>query len=380
VIATNTTDSSTIGGLLNLNFGNICPTADSTAYAIRVVYGSCSNPAIEVSFTDTVFVKKTGLNATITKTDATCDNNGSITINTTSTIPLQYSINNGTNYYSTNVFTNLAPGTYAVSVNATTTSCPFTQNVTIALNGSISVNAGLDTTICAGASFTRTLVSTATSYVWTSSGGLNSPSVSPAAVLSPQATTTYTITAIRGNCTATDELLVNVIPGATVNAGQDASIFGGQSYTMQATASAGVYAWTPATGLSNAGILQPVATPQVTTTYTLQVTNSQGCISSDQIVITVIPYCIKPMEAFTPNGDGINDYWLITTGNCLKAAKAQVFNRYGAKVFESNDYHNDWKGTYNGKPLPDGTYYFMITYTLLNGKTEYKKGNVTILR
>jgi gliding motility-associated-like protein len=86
------------------------------------------------------------------------------------------------------------------------------------------------------------------------------------------------------------------------------------------------------------------------------------------------------MEAFTPNGDGINDSWLVTSGNCLKSAKAQVFNRYGAKVFESNDYNNDWKGTFEGKPLPDGTYYFVISYQLLTGKMEYLKGNVTILR
>lgn len=86
------------------------------------------------------------------------------------------------------------------------------------------------------------------------------------------------------------------------------------------------------------------------------------------------------MEAFTPNGDGINDLWLITNGNCLTSAKAQVFNRYGAKVFESNDYKNTWNGTYEGKPLPDGTYYYIISFKLIGGRVEYLKGNVTILR
>ena len=80
------------------------------------------------------------------------------------------------------------------------------------------------------------------------------------------------------------------------------------------------------------------------------------------------------------NGDGINDRWLITNGNCLSKATAQVFNRYGGKVFESNDYKNTWEGTYEGKPLPDGTYYYVLSYILLNGKTVYLKGNVTILR
>jgi gliding motility-associated-like protein len=87
------------------------------------------------------------------------------------------------------------------------------------------------------------------------------------------------------------------------------------------------------------------------------------------------------MEAFTPNGDGINDLWLITNGqNCLITAHAQVFNRYGSRVFESEDYKNTWNGTYNGKPLPDGTYYYVISFKLLNGTMVFLKGNVTILR
>jgi gliding motility-associated-like protein len=86
------------------------------------------------------------------------------------------------------------------------------------------------------------------------------------------------------------------------------------------------------------------------------------------------------MEAFTPNGDGINDLWLITNGNCLTTAKAQVYNRYGSKVFEDNNYRNTWNGMYEGKPLPDGTYYYIISYQLINGKTVVLKGNLTILR
>ncbi|HEX2684486.1 MAG TPA: gliding motility-associated C-terminal domain-containing protein, partial [Ferruginibacter sp.] len=81
-----------------------------------------------------------------------------------------------------------------------------------------------------------------------------------------------------------------------------------------------------------------------------------------------------------PNKDGFNDTWYITNGNCLKRASVQVYNRYGGKVFESSDYKNDWDGTYKGKPVPDGTYYYVIDYELLNNSRVMKKGNVTILR
>jgi len=86
------------------------------------------------------------------------------------------------------------------------------------------------------------------------------------------------------------------------------------------------------------------------------------------------------MQAFTPNGDGFNDKWLATTGNCATRVVARVYNRWGGKVFESLDYKNDWDGTYNGKPLPDGTYYFVIHYDLVTNGGVDKKGSLTILR
>jgi len=381
VIATTTTDtaSASTPGLLNINFANLCPTADSTAYAMRVVYGSCNNPNIEVSFMDTVYVKKSILAATFAKTDATCSAGGSITVTATGVSgTAQYSKDNGATFQASNIFTNLTAGTYAVLVKDAGT-CPVSQQVVVGLNGAVTVNAGLDTTICTGASFSRRAVSTATTYSWQPTTGVSDPS-SANPVFSPTATTTYIVTASTGNCTAQDNLMITVAPGASINAGPDAFVLSGQSYTMQASGSAGSYVWTPATGLSSATSLTPTVNLQQTTTYTLAVTTPQGCKASDEVTLTLLPFCMRPMEAFTPNGDGVNDQWLVTTGSCLKTATVQVFNRYGAKVFESKDYKNNWNGEYKGKPLADGTYYFVISFQLVNGETQYLKGNVTILR
>jgi gliding motility-associated-like protein len=173
-----------------------------------------------------------------------------------------------------------------------------------------------------------------------------------------------------------------VFQGAQSNAGSDRVIIAGDQIQLQGTGSAGsTYLWTPAGSInSGATTLTPTVAPLQTTTYTLTVTTPLGCTASDNTTVTVVPYCVKPMEAFTPNGDGLHDFWLVTNGNCISAAKAEVFNRYGNKVYESKDYKNNWDGTYKGSPLPDGTYYFVITYQLINGKTVYQKGNVTILR
>ena len=87
------------------------------------------------------------------------------------------------------------------------------------------------------------------------------------------------------------------------------------------------------------------------------------------------------MNAFSPNGDGTNDLWKATNGSsCISQLQVAVYNRYGNEVYKNNNYNNDWNGTYNGKPLPDGTYYYRITARLFNGNTVSLSGDVTILR
>lgn len=379
----NADTSTSSPGILNLNFPNVCPTADSTAYVVRVTYGQCNDVASDVVFTDTVYVKR-DLAPTLTfaKTDATCTTNGSITITAAGggSATKEYSINNGTSYQSANTFTGLAPGSYNLRVRNVGSTCASSATaVSIVLNDNLTLSAGAGGNICLGASFTPNVTGNAASYAWSPAGGVSNTAISNP-VLTPQATTTYTVTGTLGTCTKQGTVTVTVSPGAVANAGADAIVIAGDSYQLQATGSNGTYLWTPATGLSSATILAPKATPAGTTTYVLRVTTPLGCIATDEVTVTVIPYCVKPMNAFTPNGDGINDRWLITNGSCLSKATAQVFNRYGAKVFESNDYKNTWEGTYEGKPLPDGTYYYVLSYILLNGKTVYLKGNVTILR
>ena len=450
--------STSAPGELNLNFNNVCPTADSTAYVLRVAYNNCNGPD-DVIFTDTVFVKKlspsinslaktdptctpdgtltvtgaggtpplsysinggttyqssnvfTGLaggtynviirdnlgcvsavqtitlapvnslTQTVSKTDANCTTTGSITITASGggTPPYQYSINGGSTYQSSNAFTGLAAGTYTVITRNPVTQCTASQQVTITFTNNLTMGNIASGTICRGASFTPQVSSNAASYLWSPSAGVSNTTIANP-VLSPQSTTTYTVTGTLGSCTIQGTVTVTVFEGATANAGPDAIILTGDVYQMLSTGSAGSYLWTPSAGLSSATVLSPSATPQTTTTYTLTVTSPQGCTATDQMTLTVVPYCIKPMNAFTPNGDGINDRWLITDGNCLISVRAQVFNRYGSRVFESPNYDNTWDGTYKGKPLPDGTYYYVLEFVLLNGKRQVLKGDVTILR
>ena len=86
---------------------------------------------------------------------------------------------------------------------------------------------------------------------------------------------------------------------------------------------------------------------------------------------------VKVPNIFTPNGDQIHDRWVIPNLGDYPGATVQVFNRYGQVVFSSNGYGVAWDGTQQGKPLPVGTYYYIIQ--LKNG---YKplSGSVTLMR
>jgi gliding motility-associated-like protein len=362
----NTTPLQTGATAINLNPGNYqCTITDAN--------GCTSFYPVTVGLQNT-------LTMNASKTDASCSAGGTITVTASGGSGYEYSMNGGTGWQASNVFNNVPAGTYNVVVRMTALNgCTASQQVTIGFTNNLTMSAGTQANICFGASFTPSFNSNATSFSWSPSAGVsNTGIINP--VLTPQSSTNYTVTATLGSCILQRTVAITVFPGATVNAGPDATIIAGDVYQMQAGGTAGSYLWSPSVSLSLATVLNPTASPASTTTYTLQVTTGQGCTATDDVTITVVPYCVKPMEAFSPNGDGINDLWLITNGNCLTSAKAQVFNRYGSKVFEDNNYKNNWNGTYKGKPLPDGTYYYIISFRLINGRVVLLKGNLTILR
>lgn len=265
------------------------------------------------------------------------------------------------------------------TVTGTLGSCTLSRTINVTVAAQRNLNVHADTTICTGASFNSNGSGNATTYSWSPTAGVSNPAIANP-VLSPANTTAYTVTATTGNCSISRTFTVTVVAGINIFAGNDITIIEGQTIQLQGSGSQGTYLWTPSTGLSSVSILNPNASPLVTTTYTLKITSAQGCTGTDDVIVTVVPYCIKPMEAITPNGDGINDRWLVTNGNCLSNASVHVYNRYGSLVYENKDYKNDWDGTYKGKPVPDATYYFVIEYSLLDGRHVTQKGSLTILR
>lgn len=260
-----------------------------------------------------------------------------------------------------------------------------TDTINVLSKDGLSVSTRKDTTICFGASVKLESNSNGDSYSWSGTGLDNATLLSPVATPANLGVNIYTLSSTKNGCTKKAAVNVTVEPAAQVNAGANQSIISGQTIQLNATVSgANTYLWTssPAgTTLSSTSILNPLATPNATITYTLTATNALGCKASADVTITVVTYCIKVNDAFTPNGDGINDLWKVYESyNCLSNVKANVFNRYGTKVYESKDYRNNWDGRYNGKSIPDGTYYAVIEFTLTSGKVIIAKTDLTLLR
>ena len=364
---------------------NAGPYQGSNVFAglVAGTYSVTIRDANNCTFTITGIVvsQPTPLSATTVTQGAGCSviPSGSITVTASGGTPAyQYAFNGGT-YQASNIFSGLAGGNYSISVKDAN-GCTFSTTATVAASFNLTVSTINDATICSGTSITLTTVSNGTSFSWTPATGLSS-STAQSPIATPTTFTQYIVTASLGPCTARDTVNISVNLTPAVNAGADQVLILGDEATINATASPGIYLWTPSTGLSSTNTLFTKAKPTVTTAYTLRVTTDQGCTATDDVTITVLPNCVNPVNVFTPNGDGINDTWqVLTGGNCTRSVEVTVFNRNGSVVFHSTNYNNAWDGTYNGKGLPDGTYYWVIQYVYLTSRVVTAKGNVTILR
>lgn len=118
-----------------------------------------------------------------------------------------------------------------------------------------------------------------------------------------------------------------------------------------------------------------------TGTYTLTVVDRKGCVTDTTFDI-IEQQCDEPLpiEAFSPNGDGINDLWSIANMNLFPNSRLTVYDRWGQKVYWSNGYDTAWDGHGIAGFLPASTYYYIIELDKDNKDTKIVKGSVSIVR
>jgi gliding motility-associated-like protein len=182
------------------------------------------------------------------------------------------------------------------------------------------------------------------------------------------------------NCVSdTISKTVTSFPYPHLNLGPDLKILEGGTALIKPAFVFGnnlTYKWKPALYLNSDTAAVPRTTPLGDVTYTLELTGQGGCMVTDDIFIKLLLAPEVP-NAFSPNGDGINDNWVIKYLESYPGATIDVYNRYGQPVFKSLGYDKAWNGQYNGNPLPIGTYYYIINPK--NGR-KIITGSVTILK
>lgn len=184
--------------------------------------------------------------------------------------------------------------------------------------------------------------------------------------------------AFRKYIKVTDMPNVTIIPPG--QRASDTTIRYGQSIVLTGT-NAIRYEWDPPTAISSITNKQVTVNPTETTRYILTGYNSNRCFSSDTINVMVIQDCgdMFVPNAFSPNNDGVNDI-LRVRGACLQTLTFMVFNRWGDKVFETNDVTVGWDGTYKGDLMNTGVFVYRLEGKTRDGKGYSSKGNITLVR
>lgn len=190
---------------------------------------------------------------------------------------------------------------------------------------------------------------------------------------------TCTITDASG-CTSVATVLVGASGSVIANAGADVTILQGQSTGLNGTGGTS-WSWTPVNTLDCPTCQNPTATPSVTTTYILTVTDSLGCTDTDTVTVFVDIECgdLFLPTAFSPNGDGENDIYCVRS-NCIKTMQFEIYNRWGEMVFSTTDPEICWDGTWRDKPCENAVFTFFLRGEMIDGTPIDMQGNITLVK
>lgn len=206
-----------------------------------------------------------------------------------------------------------------------------------------------------------------TSYTWNYGDGSATVTGATPAAHTYSVPKTYDVTlTVENNFGCKDDSVrkFTVYPYPTVEAGDTHFVLEGGSTILQpvVTGSGLQYLWsasTSSTYLNSTTAANPESRPLTDVTYTVLVTADGGCTASDNVMVKILKFPQIP-NTFTPNNDGIHDFWDIQYLYTYPNNRVQVFTKGGQLVFESKGYSKPWDGNMNGKPLPIDTYYYII--------------------
>lgn len=248
--------------------------------------------------------------------------------------------------------------------------------------------------LCSGSilNLTASNVPAGAIYSWTGPAGFASSLPNPIRTnVTPAMSGVYSLIVTLNNCSSIAGVS-NVIIGdyPIVTLGPDLTIPYGTQFTINSTIQNGpitTYLWTPSSNLNCTNCPVPVADIKASISYILKVTNIYGCSAADTINLKVI--CdnsnVFIPNAFSPDGDGINDVLMVRAAAPIVIKYFRIFNKWGELVFEKNNFPPNitsygWDGKVKGKTGPPDVYVFTAEVICDNGSSYIYKGNVTLIK
>lgn len=184
----------------------------------------------------------------------------------------------------------------------------------------------------------------------------------------------YYVTVTLGGCVDKDSLAVNYSTYPSVNIGKDFGLCPEQTVDLYAGPNTFIYLWSDGS-TSNTFTITEIGT------YWVDV-NSNGCTTRDSIIAIADPCLCEIIvpNAFTPNGDGINDEFKQLDCQALNNFNMRIYNRWGEMMFETADYNQGWDGKFKNKECEMGSYVYVIDYSIPEGESGRKSGSFTLVR
>jgi gliding motility-associated-like protein len=281
-------------------------------------------------------------------------------------------------------------GTFTVTVQEyAATGCPGDLRTGIVVVKPFPIpNAGPDATICFGSSY-QLKGSGGILYQWTPPSFLSNTNIPNPVVNVPGAGTyRYVLNVTDANgCTSNtkDTIVLTVLPEAKIFAGNDTSIAINQPLQLNAVDVNGSnfnsYNWSPSFGLNNAFIKDPLSITNRDVTYIVTARNAAGCVATDDIKVRVFqgPELYVP-NAFTPNGDGLNDVIRPICAGIRELKRFSVFNRYGQMVFTTTKVGEGWNGIFLGEKQNAGAFTWIAEAIDYKGNVINRKGIAILIR
>lgn len=187
----------------------------------------------------------------------------------------------------------------------------------------------------------------------------------------------YTCRILTPDCDTIVSFTIETFADIELTISNDTLIAAGHSVVLSASG-ANLYRWQPEQWLDDPRSANPEATPEAPITYTVTGYNKYGCKASKSVRIDINEGLFIP-NAFSPNGDGINDEFKIGNYGYQKLEEFRIFNRWGQEVFYTTDPGKGWGGNYNSKQADMGTYHYYIRLLNPKGAVQTLKGSLTLI-